>query len=153
MNGQAPASGATLVTLGFLPLSYLILGVGQAVLGRPGFPLSPLVAAVGLAALLTLTGYKERRLKSRDPHWKDHNDGWVRYLQVLTAVTILGPVIVGAVWPLSVLKGLGPWGAAGLSAVPTVALLAVVMVNRYRFLRSHPEECSVSGAPKRPERP
>ncbi|MCU1668890.1 MAG: hypothetical protein JWP40_1817 [Blastococcus sp.] len=149
MKRETPASGATLLTIVFLPLSYLILGVGQAVFGRSGLPLSPVVATVGIAVLWTLTIYKERQLQARDAHWKDHNDRWVWYLQLLVAVTILAPVIVGALWPLSVLNDLGPAAAAGLSAAPTVVLIAVVAINRYRFLRRHPEECD-AGIPETP---
>lgn len=132
-----PALESGLLTLVMLPFAYLVLGVGQALFGRSGLPLSPVVAAFAVAAVWALSMYRERQLKERDPQWKEHNDGWVRYLELLTAVTILGPVVVGALWPLSVLSNLGPGQAAGLLALPTVALVAVMAFNRYRFLRSH----------------
>jgi hypothetical protein len=132
-----PALEAALLTLVMLPCPYLVLGVGQALLGRSGLPLSPLIAAFVVAAVWALSMYRERQLKGRDPRWKEHNDGWVRYLQLLAVVTILGPIVVGALWPLSVLSNLRPAEAAGLLALPTVALIVVMVFNRYRFLRSN----------------
>jgi hypothetical protein len=83
-----------------------------------------------------LTVYRERQLKSRDARWKEHNDGWVRYLQCLAAVTIMAPVLLGLIWPLAVLPEIAPAVGFMLSAVPTVELVTVVAVNRYRYLKS-----------------
>ncbi|MCU1605555.1 MAG: hypothetical protein JWP46_2020 [Modestobacter sp.] len=125
-----------LTIVAFLPPSYLLLGVLRAVLGKPGLSLSPLLAAAAIGLIWTLTLYRERQLKSRDARWKEHNDGWVRYLQVLAAVTIMAPVVLGLTWPLVVLPDVNPAVGFMLSAVPTVGLIAVVTVNRYRYLKS-----------------
>ena len=125
-----------LTIVAFLPPSYLLLGVIRAVLGKSGLSVSPFIAAFATGLIWTLTLLWERQLKSRDARWKERNDGWVRYLQVLAAVTIVAPVLLGLIWPLAVRPDVAPAVGFMVSAVPTVGLVTVVAVNRYRYLKS-----------------
>ncbi|GHE93656.1 hypothetical protein GCM10018785_69320 [Streptomyces longispororuber] len=105
-----------LSTLTFLLIAYIPATIIGELFGNRGMPASPWLITPAVALLAAVMMSVQSRLENRS-WWKRVDDVWGALLLGLTVVT---PIVVAVVWPVSLWPGLPPLVPTVLSCVPLV---------------------------------